>query len=105
MKDINEWFTSQDWLNLTTPLTDRRIILTQIVVYQDTSGQQLFAVDIPGVLLRDSRGISPFPHASITSFDSGAHSNAEYHERGENAAFGHHSAWDEFTNWYLANKI
>jgi len=61
MKSINDWFTPEDWLRLTSDLTDRTIILRQIVVYQDKHGQQLFSVDIPGMLLREAQGTSPYP--------------------------------------------
>ena len=100
MKSMNDWFTAEDWLRLTDTLEDRTITLRQIVVYQDAAEQQLFSVDIPGILLHDIRGKSPYAHAHITSFDGGKHSNAEHHERGENASHSHHSPWDDFAAWY-----
>jgi len=99
MKSMNDWFTSEDWLRLTSTLDDRRIILRQIVAYQDGGGQKLFYTDIEGVMLREARGKSPFAHATITSFD-GQQSNAEYHERGENAAQNRPTAWHDFGEWY-----
>lgn len=104
MKSINDWFTVEDWLRLTAQLTDRSIILHQIVIYQDSEGQQLFTVDIPGILLREARGKSPFPHSTITSFDNGLHSNAEYHEKGESAAQYHHNPWHDFAAWYTQER-
>lgn len=100
MKQINEWFSVQDWLNLTRSLTDRSIILRQIVVYQDETEQFVFSVDIPGTLLTEARGTSPYPHTTITSFDGGKYTNAEYHEKGESAAAAHHNPWHEFAHWY-----
>ncbi len=100
MKSINDWFTSDDWLHLTRPLKDRRIILRQMVVYQDATIQKLFFVDIEGVLLTEARGRSPYSHATITSFDDGGHSNAEFHERGESASGHRHTAWHDFAEWY-----
>jgi XTP/dITP diphosphohydrolase len=105
MKSINDWFTPDDWLRLTRDLTDRRITLRQIVVYHDGDGQQLFSVDIPGILLKEARGKSPYAHATVTSFDDGKHSNAEYHERGESAAQNHHTPWHEFAEWYKREKL
>ena len=105
MKSINDWFTPEDWLRLTNDLTDRTIILRQIVVYQDEHGQQLFSVDILGLLLREARGTSPYPHATVTSFDGGKHSSAEYHERDESATQNHHNPWIEFANWYVKEKL
>jgi len=100
MKSMNDWFSPEDWLRLTSTLTDRSIILRQIVVYQDEHGQQLFSVDIPGTLLREARGTSAYAHSAIVSFDDGKHSSAEYYERGESAAQHHHSPWHEFAKWY-----
>lgn len=104
MKQVNEWLTVQDWLNLTRDLSDRSIILRQIVVYQDEAEQFVFSVDIPGILLAKARGTSPYPHSTITSFDGGKHTNAEYHEKGESAAANHHNPWHEFAKWYSAKE-
>ena len=41
MKQVNDWFTPDDWLHLTSGLADRRVILRQIIVYQDSTGQRL----------------------------------------------------------------
>jgi len=100
MRYMNEWFSSEDWLRLTASLKDRRVILQQIVVYQDANGQRAFSVDISGILLYEIRGISPYPHATIMSFDGGKHSNAEYHEKGESASQHHHNVWRDFAEWY-----
>jgi len=104
MKYMNDWLTIEDWVRLTAPLTDRRIILRQIVAYQDAHEQQLFTVDIPGILLSEPRGKSPFPHSALVSFDGGKRSNAEYHKNNESAAQHHHNPWHEFAKWY-SNKI
>lgn len=100
MKSVNDWFTVQDWLHLTQPLQDRRIILRQIAVYQDESSQHLFSQDIEGILLPEARGTSPYSHSSITSFDNGQHSSAEFHERGESSAAHRHTVWHDFVEWY-----
>jgi XTP/dITP diphosphohydrolase len=100
MKHMSEWLTVQDWINLTQSLTDRSIILRQIVIYQDEAEQYIFSVDIPGILLTESRGTSPYPHTTLVSFDGGKHTNAEYHEKGESAAAHHHNPWHEFAQWY-----
>jgi non-canonical purine NTP pyrophosphatase (RdgB/HAM1 family) len=100
MKYVNDWFTPEDWLRLTIDLDDRRIILRQVVVYQDEDGQEVFSVEIPGVLLKEIRGTSPYPHTSITSYDSGRHSNAEMYERGESASAHLPNVWHEFADWY-----
>ena len=99
-KSINEWFTPEDWLRLTSTLTDRRIILHQIVVYQDADQQKLFSVDIEGILLHEIRGSSPYTHTTITSFDGSQHSNAEINQQGKSSTAHLHNPWRDFAAWY-----
>ncbi len=99
MRSMNDWFTPEDWLRLTSTLADRRIILRQFAAYQDAAIQKLFCVDIEGVLLHEIRGKSPYPHSTITSFDGGKHSNAEFHERGETSANHRQTAWHQLAPW------
>ncbi len=100
MKSMNHWFSVDDWLRLTASLTDRRIILTQIAVYQDINGPRLFSSTIEGMLLPKARGSSTYAHSSITSFDGGEHSNAEFHARTESAATHLKNVWHDFAEWY-----
>jgi inosine/xanthosine triphosphate pyrophosphatase family protein len=104
MKDINEWFTPQDFLRLTSELKDRRIILRQIVVYQDAHVQKLFSFDIEGMLLKDARGMSKYPHSYITSFDGGKTSSAEHHARGTTPHASQRDVWHDFAEWYTVRQ-
>lgn len=56
MKSIVQWFTAEDFLNLTRGLTDRRIILEQSLCYDDGQRQQVFHVSYTGTLLTEARG-------------------------------------------------
>lgn len=106
MKSMAHWFRLEDWLRLTAALTDRRVILTQVAVYQDADGPILFSSKIEGVILTEARGVSTYAHNSIFSFDGGTHSNAEFHERGEPAATHVKNVWHDFAVWYIKyNKI
>jgi inosine/xanthosine triphosphate pyrophosphatase family protein len=67
MKSMNHWFSAQDWERLTKTVADRRVILTQIIVYQDEHGQQLLRNEIPGVLLSSVRGNSADSSHAIIS--------------------------------------
>jgi non-canonical purine NTP pyrophosphatase (RdgB/HAM1 family) len=100
MHYINEWFELDDWLNLTKDLQDRRIILRQIVVYQDAAEQKLFSMDLDGILLREARGNALYNHTAIISFDGGKSSNAEYHERNQSATKDLKNVWHEFSDWF-----
>jgi len=104
MKSMGLWLTAVDWLNLTRGLSDRRVILRQLVVYQDTSeAEVIFAHDINGVLLTDLWG-NPKDQKNqqdyIVSFDGGTHSIAELNHQGKRALADSRSVWDEFVEWY-----
>lgn len=104
MKQINHWFTPQDFLHLTAPLTDRRITYRQILAYKDSSIKKLFSVDIEGVLLKGARGESVFPTYPIISFDGGHKSLAEADTSGLPAIAEHHTAWHELCMWLQAKS-
>lgn len=102
MKSVNHWFSREDWLRLTSDLSNRRIILRQIVVYQDADGQKLFYTDIEGMLLKKLHEASDYPHLSITSFDGGKTSISEAVNEGESAILGadRRTSWHDFAEWY-----
>lgn len=100
MKSVNIWFDVADWLNLTRPLTDRRIFLRLSIVYQDEAGQRLFTSESEGLLLTEARGKSPHAHCHITSFDNGQHTMAEFHERNVGGLRSSRHAWHDFAEWY-----
>lgn len=99
MKSMNDWLTPEDWLRLTDPLKDRRIILRQFAVYQDKDVQKVFVGDIEGILLHEIRGTSKHPHCSIISFDGGKHSDAEWHEQGISGTKDSRTVWHELGPW------
>lgn len=100
MKDVNTWFTDQNWLELTRSLTDRQIVLRQNIAYQDVEGQHYFVKDIPGLLLPEVRGDNKYPHLTITSFDGGNHSAAEIIATGKQAIGPDiPGGWHIFADW------
>lgn len=100
MKSINHWLTNEDFLNLTRPLQDRRIILLQHSVYQDATGQQYFYKEIEGLLLPEARGTSLNPNETICSFDGGQHSISELKDAGKPAVSSSvQTAWHLFGEW------
>jgi len=105
MKYLNDWFTANDWLRLTSSLTDRRVIKRQIVVYQDAHTQKLFASDTPALLLAEARGKSPYTYSTIISYDGGKTSGAEHHEQGKSATENIHGPWHEFATWYMQENL
>jgi len=103
MKQVNDWFTTDDWLHLTHDLTDRRMILRQIVVYQDAKEQRVFTSDLEAIILHEARSTTGIKHFSIISFDGGKHSAAELVERGESSIRHLQNSWHDLCKW-LQNR-
>lgn len=99
MKQVNDWFSVEDWLRLTTGLGDRRVILRQIVGYQDAQRSRLFTVDIEGIILPEASGTCASPHFSIISFDNGQHSAAEMVSAGKPAIKHLKNSWHDLCEW------
>ena len=104
MKYINEWLTADDFLRLTLPLEDRRIILRQTAVYQDEIEQVSFSVDIEGLLLKEIRDKTGYPHMAITSFDGGKTSGSEEHNAGRSTTSDSYTVWHELAKWLGARE-
>lgn len=105
MSSVNQWFTAKDWLRLTQTLIDRRVILRQIIAYEDAGEQQIFTADIEGVLLKEIRGTSAKANQPVFSMDGGITSIAEAFARGESAIAHRTTAWHEFAPWFKAHKL
>lgn len=105
MKSINTWFTSEDWLRLTSSLEDRRIVLRLIVAYQDASVQKIFSSDIEGILLPDIKGTAKYTHTTVMSFNDGKTSLAEDIAAGHTSSDVPHSAWHQFAAWFNERKL
>ena len=56
MKSIDYWFGSDDFLNLTRSLYDRRIILIQLLAYRDHETTHIIRHEHTGEILTDARG-------------------------------------------------
>lgn len=101
MKSINQWFTPEDFLRLTKDLEDRRIILTQIVLYQDEDQQKLFTKTTVGSLRKD---ISPYedePSSRIKSVTRDGRALAEVRATSpEQLAVGS-TIWHEVAKWLV----
>lgn len=100
MKSMHHWFTAEDFLRLTQPLTERRVTLSQYTVYQDERGQRLFQQDIEGIVLPEIRGrhdTSSF--MTLVSFDGGKTSVAENQANGKTSIDNFRTTWHDLGEW------
>ena len=57
MKSIDHWFGPDDFLRLTRPLHDRRIILIQLLAYRDHEMTHIIRHEHTGEILTEARGM------------------------------------------------
>jgi XTP/dITP diphosphohydrolase len=106
MKSINHWFTPEDFLRLTLPLEDRRVVLTQWIGYQDADTQKLFKLEHSGEILKELRG----NHGSglqqiITMPGDNGLSVSEQYDRGADMSGREVTiGWRQCIDWYKREK-
>lgn len=107
MHSMNTWLTAEDFLNLTRPLKNRALSLTQYIVYQDEDGQKVFKGQVPGTLLTEARGETKYPSLSIISLDSdNGQSIAEAHANGKvSTKRATVRVWHEVAEWLDIHKF
>jgi len=104
MKSMNHWFSVEDWAHLTEPLTDRRVILSQIVVFQSATQQKVFTNEVHGELLKAPKGKSDVSAQSIITMDGdNGKSIAEVLTENPQHYFDRQisKVWDEVAAWYM----
>lgn len=102
MHSINEWFAPEDFLRLIGPLEDRKVTLTQYLVFTDGKKQKIFTKKTNGTLLTEIRGKSKHPSHTIISLDGdGGQSIAEAYERASDKSTRRSAQiWHKFAEWY-----
>lgn len=97
MKDITNWFTSEDFINLISNHEDKRISFTESVVYKDSSKTKMFSEEYWGILVEKPRGTGNSIEnvAEFEGFTLG--------ERRQQKGFSHRPEdyiWAKFAKWY-----
>lgn len=100
MQDMNLWFDSEDYLALMKNKTDRRIILTETVVYTDGQTEKVFSVEFPAKIIDEVRGHGAHASERVVVFEGTDKTTAEHIDIGEHARDMSKSAWKEFGEWY-----
>ena len=102
MHSMNEWFKPEDFLRLTLTVEDRRVVLTQYLVYADGNRQKIFRQQTKGLLLKEIRGVSEHPsHTLITMIGSKGLSIAETYEQSIDRSMQKTAnVWHDFAKWF-----
>ena len=97
MKDICEWFTADDFITITRNKPDRRIILTECVVYKDSEIMKVFTKEFIGTISDSTRG-------NGNSIEQVAMFNgmtlAEHSDLGQFSAKPEDLVWYDFAQWF-----
>lgn len=105
MKSINEWFALDDWARLLSGITDRTIILRQLVAYQDQHEQVIFSVDLEGVIVDTPQGESKkSPAMALVSFDGGKTTVAQNMIAKTSSTAHLPTVWHELGKWLQARQ-
>jgi non-canonical purine NTP pyrophosphatase (RdgB/HAM1 family) len=107
MKSVAHWLSAQDFLNLTRSLSDRRTILSQIIVYQDAHGTHTIKNEFTNTLLTEARGNYGTSWQKIVTVpsDNGL-SVAEAYDKGASLRGREVTAgWDQFAKWYSETHL
>lgn len=102
MKSINQWFTPEDFLRLTKDLEDRRIILNQIVIYQDKHQQKLFCKTTNGTLRKDVSPYEDEPSSRIKSVTDDGRALAEVRATSPEQLATSQTIWHEVATWLVS---
>lgn len=97
MKDIFEWFSPEDFINLMRGKTDRRVCLTECVIYQDSTMTKLITKKYWGEIANQPSGIG-------NSFEKVAVFNGmtigEHHRLGKFSYDPKDYIWNDFAEWF-----
>lgn len=101
MHSMNTWLSPADFLRLTLPLKDRKVTLTQYLVYDEGDQQQIFTQQTRGELLKEIKGSSSHSsHTIITLEGDGGMSIAEAYEKtADKSSRQSAQIWHDFANW------
>lgn len=101
MKEVARWFGPQDFINLLLPYRDKRLCLTETVVYRDDEQHRIFSGEYWG-------GISPTPRGQGIAIEQVAEFNGQtIAERRNQGHYSHEPQefiWSEFAEWYARSR-
>jgi XTP/dITP diphosphohydrolase len=104
MKDVNQWFAPQDFLNLMQDKSDKTVILTEVLVYFDGETlHHITAIDT-GRFIEEIRGIDGHPSDKVITFSATNETIAECKDRGTVGVDTENNIWKQFAQWYVGVK-
>lgn len=102
MKDVNNWFTVDDFLRLMEPHKDRTVIMRETLCFTDGTETKVFSQDNKGVLLKKPRGEGK-PSLILASFSKTGKSLGESIAEGLQP-IDNITIWKDLGNFYLSRS-
>lgn len=97
IKDVVQWFTTEDFLSLLRSKEDKSVTITESVTFVDGDTTQTFSHKLHGTIILKPRGTG----TSIeTIAEFSGHTLAELHSQNLEIKPDGQSAWEAFGDWY-----
>jgi non-canonical purine NTP pyrophosphatase (RdgB/HAM1 family) len=103
MKYVNEWFSGENFLDLTRNLKDRRVILKQVIVWTDGAEYKVFEHDTHCFLHKEIKGDSPRMSDNLIGPTEDGISFGEMTEKEDFKLDGEDAVWKELVD-FLKNS-
>lgn len=106
MKDVCQWFSTEDFLALMRDKPDKTIIANDVVAYYDGKNLQVFTSEQPGYFIDQPRGKDEYSHHSVIvmSGNDGRTIAEVFNARtnGEAVKADNYDHWQKFGEWLAA---
>ena len=101
MKDVADWFSAKDFISIMQDKDDKRVIITDCVVYKDSKTLKVFSKNFIGEIGNKPRG-------SGNSIEQVAIFNgltlAEHHDLNQFSEQPIDQVWYDFATWFIKQK-
>ena len=103
MDYVDRWFSPDDFLRLMHTVEDRRVMLTEVMVYQDHHQHKVFTGSAAGVILEAAAGQAErHSFDPVLSFRSDKKSLSQARAEGLPTLENGLLMWRDFAAWYLS---
>lgn len=96
MKDVANWFTSEDFLSLMKKKENRQIFFSENITYKDAKTIRQFSKEFEGIIVKEPRGTGNSIE-NVSAFEG-----FTLGERREQDGYSHKPedyVWSDFVDW------
>lgn len=105
MKDVQQWLSVGDFLNLINDKQDKSVVLTEVIGFYDGTNYKSFMFKRKGNFIDSPRGNSKPDFTKIVVFENDTMTIAELFDQPERPEDPlRYKNWQDFFEWYLAGS-